>query len=426
MFYTFGYKVLIFSDLGSPLKGACAMKRCRRRFTSYLLLASMCSSILIGAAIARARPVLASDPYVVNVVLSLTGQGAFLGKQEQQSLQLLQQLVNKNNGIGGRPIQFNVADDQTNPQVDVQLFNDFIARKAVAVIGPTMTAPCLAAGALIAANGPVMYCLSPVVHTTRGAYLFSAGTTLNDAITVMIRNFRLHGTKRLGLITSNDATGQDVERAVAQTLSLPENSTVKLVESSRFGLTDISVAAQMSRLKAANTDAIIAWTTGTPWGTLLHGLSDAGIDVPIGASSGNMTDAQMQQYRSILPHKLYFAAPSAVVPNSVGAGPVRDAQKVYFSAYASIGQHPGNGDLLAWDPAMVLVDALRHIGPAATAQQIREYIDNLHGWAGTQGMYDFGDREQRGVGESSLVIIGWDQAKSDWTVESRPGGLLKQ
>ncbi len=73
----------------------------------------------------------------------------------------------------------------------------------------------------------------------------------------------------------------------------------------------------------------------------------------------------------------------------------------------------------------LVVEALKRLGPNATAAQIRGYIDGLHGRAGTQGIYDFGDREQRGVGENAVVIMGWNPATKNWIVQSRPGGYLK-
>jgi len=74
---------------------------------------------------------------------------------------------------------------------------------------------------------------------------------------------------------------------------------------------------------------------------------------------------------------------------------------------------------------MIVVNALRKLGPDASADQIRSYILGLHGWSGVEGVYDFGDREQRGVGQNALFIATWDPGKKDWIALSRPGGYLK-
>src|SRR5262245_49951529 len=65
----------------------------------------------------------AADPYKIHVILPLTGGAAFLGKGEQQALQLFEKLVNQESGINGQPIEFVYHDDQTSPQTTVQIAN---------------------------------------------------------------------------------------------------------------------------------------------------------------------------------------------------------------------------------------------------------------------------------------------------------------
>jgi hypothetical protein len=50
---------------------------------------------------------------------------------------------------------------------------------------------------------------------------------------------------------------------------------------------------------------------------------------------------------------------------------------------------------------------------------------NLHGWAGINGIYDFRDGAQRGIGQRALVIDRWDKVNGEFIPVSRPGGYLK-
>jgi ABC-type branched-subunit amino acid transport system substrate-binding protein len=47
------------------------------------------------------------------------------------------------------------------------------------------------------------------------------------------------------------------------------------------------------------------------------------------------------------------------------------------------------------DVGLVVADALRHVGPNATAEQIRNYIEGLHGLSGAAATFDFRDGSQR-------------------------------
>jgi len=51
--------------------------------------------------------------------------------------------------------------------------------------------------------------------------------------------------------------------------------------------------------------------------------------VPIGGGNGNLIIAQLDQYRAFLPSEMYFPGNIAVAPESIGKGPIEDAQAVY-------------------------------------------------------------------------------------------------
>lgn len=81
-----------------------------------LILAVALAAMTIGAVPARA-----AQSFDIPVILSLTGGGAFLGRQEHQALIVEEKLVNQSGGIHGAPVHFSFADDQSSPQLAVQL-----------------------------------------------------------------------------------------------------------------------------------------------------------------------------------------------------------------------------------------------------------------------------------------------------------------
>ncbi len=88
------------------------------------LLAFACAIILIGAPLGST----AADPYEINVIIPQTGGAAFRsGKEEFVALGVVEGVVNKSGGIRGRPIKFTFFDDQSSPQVAVQLLNQVVA-----------------------------------------------------------------------------------------------------------------------------------------------------------------------------------------------------------------------------------------------------------------------------------------------------------
>jgi branched-chain amino acid transport system substrate-binding protein len=374
---------------------------------------------LIVAAGPAVRAGAADAPVNIDVLLSLTGSGTFIGKIHQQTLSVMEGLINKQGGINGRPIHFVVQDDQTNPQVAVELTNGIIAKKATVMMGADLSAVCRAMAPLFQA-GPVDYCLSPGVHPATGSFQFTATVGTADLCVAFFRYLRAKGVHRVAVLTSIDASGQDGEAAVIAAAALPENKGMELTAKEHFAPSDVTVAAQITRIKASNAQALIAWTTGTPIGTVLRSASDGGLDIPILTTNGNMTYAQMTQYGGFLPKDLLFPG-FAYVATEATAG-MTSQQRDFVNAMKAAGIKPDFQSGMPWDPALILIDAMRHVGADAPADKIREYMATLHGFQGITGPYDFRDGTNRGLNEKGVVVMRWDAGKSTWVPVSRPGG----
>ena len=381
-------------------------------------------ALSLFAAMAAAAPALAADPYDIDVVLPLTGGTSFLGKGEQQALQVLEKVVEAEGGIHGRPLRFVYHDDQSSPQTAVQLTTQITSAKPKVIFGSAQVAMCNAMAPLMA-NGPVMYCFSPGIHPKPGAYVFTSSVSTHDLAAAAIRYFRLKGWTKIALITSTDASGQDAERGIKEVLAQPDNKDVVLVESAHFNPTDISVSAQIERIKGLAPQALVAWATGAPIGTVFKALTQAGLDIPVATTNGNQTLAQMTQYAEFLPPQLYI--PSSEWPEhdsaQVLAPEFAAAQKKFHAAYKAAGLSPDIASSLAWDPAVIIVDALRALPADATAQQLRDYLANLKGYAGVNGFYDFEKVPQRGLDLQQSVVTRWSKAKNTWEIVSKPSGI---
>lgn len=378
--------------------------------------------ILIAAGGPGAAAPATGPTFELNVISPVTGSGAFLGKSYAESWRAIEEVVNASGGIGGRRLKIVIADSQTNGQVDLQLVNGLIANRIAVFVDGGPSPACNASVPVVVRTGPVDYCLSPVIHPPAGSFVFSASASTADLAKTAVRYVRARGWTRVAMMTSTDSTGQDYDREIDAALQLPENANVILAAREHFNPSDLSAVAQVTRLKAAGPQAVMVWATGTPLGTVLRGLKDVGLDTPVITNNSNMTYAQMTAYSGFLPAQLYFPALRGMLPEGTGKGPLREAQTQYANAFRAIGVKPDLGHNLAWDPTMIVIDALRKFGPSASAEQVRDHILHLHGWVGVNGVYDFSGGDQRGIGQSSLAIARWDGGRGTWVQVSQPGG----
>jgi branched-chain amino acid transport system substrate-binding protein len=374
---------------------------------------------LLAAAVPSGAPV------TLDAIVSLTGSGAFIGGEEAKSLQVVERIANDRGGIRGRPLRFAIADDQSNPSLAIQLLNGVIARRVPAVIGPAGTASCNAALPLVKDQGPVIYCLTGNVRLPANGYAFGGGIFTYDLMEPILRFFRGKGWRRIALVTSTDSAGADFERAFDFGLAHYNAGEATLVSREHFNPTDLTVAAQLQRTKTARPDVVIGWTTGSSLGTLLRGYAEAGIDLPILTSNGNIVVNQLEQYAGFMPKQLLFPGFLGMVRGAVKKGPIDDAQAAYFAALDNAPTAADVGYNIAWDPAWLEIEALRHVGPDAPASAVRDDLLKLHGYVGINGVYDFRDGLQRGIRANGSVMLRWDPVKRRYLVESGSGGAPK-
>lgn len=379
--------------------------------------------LLAVAATALAAPAArAADPYEINTILSLTGNIAFVGSTQLKALKAVEAYVNRNGGIAGRPVSFVIADDGSSPQTALQIAQGLIAKNVPVILGSSGPNACGAIAPLVAQSGPVLYCLANGGQPIMGGYEFLTLMSYDSQFAVAVRYFRARGLHRLATIFSTDAGGQDAERALHAVLALPENKSIELVAQQHFSPADASAAAQMAVIKGANPDALVAWATGGTAGTLFRGAHDLGLDLPTLTSPGNLTGAFLKQYAAVLPPELILPAVPYYASNAPTDPATKEEVATLTTELARSGTQPDMLTISAWDPAMLLVDAIKKLGPDVTASALHAYLVKLQGWVGADGRYDFVANPQRGVGGNNVVMVRWDAQQGKAAAVSNFGG----
>jgi len=205
-------------------------------------------------------------------------------------------------------------------------------------------------------------------------------------------------------------------------VALPENKSIQVVARQTLSPADLSASAQLLNIKAAKPDVLLVLASGTPFGTILRSAHDAGLDVPVIAPSSNMHLDQLAQYTGFIPRVLLFGSSRGAVFEPQAEPKVARAQKAFFDAFRRAGIEVSNGHSVPWDATQILIDALQHLGPNATAAQLRGYVANLTTFTGIDGSYDFRTVPQRGIGADGAIMFQWNPAANAFEIASRPRG----
>jgi branched-chain amino acid transport system substrate-binding protein len=382
------------------------------------LLTAAALALLARGSAAQAQP----KPFTIDVILSLTGLAAALGADEAAGYTAYEKLMNRTGGLRGQPLRFEIHDDQSEPATAVALMGPILAKRPAVVLGSTLAGPTQALAALVR-GGPVLYAATPNIMPEKGGYVFGAGSLTTWYSTAALRFFSRRGLTRLGAVTTSDASGQNNLAGLDAALAYPDGKGIAIVDRESFGFGEISITSQVARLKAAGPQVVFAYPNGTAFGTALHGLADAGLDVPVYTSAANFNPTLLERMKSFLPSELTASAPSFFNRERKPSDPLKAPIDEFYAALAAEGTaHPTVAHMFAWDPARIVVSVLRTLGGDAAAAQLRDGILKLRRFPGVAGFYDFSSGDQHGLSQDAILVIRWDAKTGQSVVVSAPGG----
>ena len=381
-------------------------------------------SAALAAIVALVPRSLPAQPATITIdaILPMTGQAAFPGMAESQTLAAFEKYFNARGGVHGQPIHFDIHDDQSTPQVALQLANAIAARKMPVILGSAFVGTCAPIGALVAASGPVQYCLTPAYTPPKDSYAFAATYGGNASMKAFLLYAKQRGFKRFAYIDATDASGIDTAAITNAMIKQPEMRGLELVAAESIGNADVSATAQIAKIKAARPDVLFTSANGTTFGIVMHAMSDVGLDVPVLTTTANANATQLRSLAAYVPKELYFNGFEYQLGEQNKDSQLREQGHAFADAFTQINVQPSALHALAWDPALIILNGYRQFGASITAQQLRTFILAQHHFAGINGYYDFSSGDQHGLGFDSVVMVGWDKDKQDFFAASSGGG----
>ncbi len=384
------------------------------------LAAAACgSSTSVSSTKTGASTTKSVSPYVLHAMVSATGSAASVGAAEKAALKGAQDYVNSTGGIDGHPLQISIEDNQSNPVTAVSLASNLIASKVPIIMAGTIGSTVAGVDKLVTPTGPLVWNLSPVNSGPPHSYIFADSNSLQQLITASMVFAKDKGWTRIAALTTTDTSGSTGWTSLQNAVKLPALSGIHVVAHETFDPSAISVSAELAVLKASNPQAIFEWSTGTPTTTFYQDYQQAGmVNIPVITGYGNAEPTVLKRFGSSLPNQLYFANERFELGSSNLTGAAATMTKAFETEMQKQGVSAGPDESLGWDPVMIIVDALRHLGVNATATQLKNYVQTIQGFQGANGVYNFSPTNHRGISLSSLVMTQWMNQTGTFKVSS--------
>ena len=315
-----------------------------RALTPLLVAATI--AFLVGGANAQ-------DKIRIGLIYTLSGPPSALGQQSKNAFELaVKDLGGK---MGGKEVELFVADDTLKPDVAVQKVHELVERDKVDIIvGPIFS------NVLQAIHKPVMDSGKILISTNAGASSFAGALCNPQFFVTSYQNDQIYaalgkvanekGYKRVYAMVPNYQAGKDALAGFKSTY------TGTLIEESLVPLNNLDFAPEVSKLNAANPDALFTFMPGGLGINLIKQMKQSGVQGKFPVISAFTADEATLPVLGDAADGIFGAltwAPTMDNPQN------KKFVAEYEAAYNAI---PASYAMQAYDTAMLIDSAVRAIG----------------------------------------------------------------
>lgn len=396
-----------------------------KKLSFIFLIAILLTIGLVGS-------MFAAEPIKVGFVASITGGASFLGEPEKNTALMVQDWINKEGGINGRPLEILIEDSKSSESDAVLVTKKLIEKdKVVVIIGSSTSGESMAmANICEKAQIPMIsmaaasQIVTPadeykrIVGSPKAAFevpkvqrpwIFKTPQTDTLAVEAIYAFMKKKGISKVGIITVSDGFGSSGR---AELKRLAPKYGITLVADEVYGPKDSDMTAQLTRIKASGAQAVINWSVGPTqvvvtknWKALAMGIplyqshgfgSKKNIELAGGAAEGVICPLG----RLVIWDKLPKSNPQYAVLSKYA----QEYEKRFKAEVSTFGGH-------GYDAVYVTVDALKKVGPDKA--KIRDFLENhIKNWPGTGGIFNMSPSDHTGLDLHAFEMI--QVVKGDW------------
>ncbi len=343
----------------------------------------------------------------VGAILAETGGASFLGGPEARTIRMVVEQINNQGGINGQKIDLIIKDSAASPEKAISFAKQLIEEEQVlAILGPSTSGEsmklksiCEKAETILISCAAAEVIVDPVAK-----WVFKTPQTDSFAAQKIFMEMNNLGISKIAILAGNTGFGKAGRE---QLLKFAPQFNIEIVEDEVYDKQSTDLSAVVTKIKAnAEVEAVVNWSIVPAQAIVAKNMRQAGWEVPLFQSHGFGNPKYIETAGAaaegiIFPSGRLLAAD--VLPDDA---PQKAVLKKYIADYQSTypGEKASTFGGHGYDAIMILTKAIENAGSTDKAK-VRDAIENLKGFPGTGGVYNFSPTDHNGLGIDAFVMM---------------------
>ena len=347
---------------------------------------------------------LAKEPVRIGAILAVTGPASNLGAPEARTLQMLVDDINVKGGINGHKIELIIKDSGSSPEKAVSFAKQLIEEEKVfAILGPSTSGETMAIKNIAEEGKTILMSMAAaeVIVNPVAPHVFKVAPKDSFAVDLIFEQMKKMGISRIGVLSSNTGFGKAGKEQIEK---LAPSHGIQIVVNEVYDKAATDLTAEVTKLKAANVQAVLNWSIEPAQAIVLKNARQIGLTVPIFQSHG-FANIQYAKAAGAAAEGVIFPASRIIIAESL---PAKHPQKAVVESYKKAYEAKYKEDVStfgghAYDALMILAKAIGEKGPSR--DNVRIAIENMKGFVGTAGVFNFSSADHNGLDISAFEML---------------------
>jgi branched-chain amino acid transport system substrate-binding protein len=368
-----------------------------------MTLKAIFSGLILCLAAATAQ---AQESIKIGGLLETSGNVASLGQPGLEGAMLAVDQINAKGGIGGKKIELiNLNTESDNTKTVIAAKRLLEQDDVVALVGPM--------------NSGSSYAIIDIVQRANTAMISNGGSRgivlppadkkwiflspLTDVLvqSVMMADIKKRGITKVALLHADSPFGTSGRDQLEKNAA---SFGITLVSQQSYGNDDKDMTPQLTKIRAADPQAVVIWATGPGQAVAVKNYRQLGLTQPLYLSHA-ANDFNFLRLAGESADGVLIPSSKIYVTDSLAADDlqkplleefVRDYRTKYGKPPATFA---GNG----YDAVMMIAEALRKTGPDRT--KLRDAIEATRDHVGVTAVYTYGADDHFGAKADSVVML---------------------